>query len=164
MVKLVVSNTSPLSNLGVIGKLPLLRQIYPKLIVPSAVYKELAKFPTIQGELSALVQCGWLKVLPVKNQAMLKILSNRLDPGEAAAISLAIEIKAHRLLIDERLGRQTAIEYGLKIRGILGILANAKALGMISALRPILDELIEQAGFWVSPVLYQRILKDAGEI
>jgi predicted nucleic acid-binding protein len=31
---LIVSNTSPLSNLGIIGQLPLLQQIYPKVIIP----------------------------------------------------------------------------------------------------------------------------------
>lgn len=69
-----------------------------------------------------------------------------------------VELDASRLLIDERLGRSVAASYGLKLRGIVGILINAKQQGLIRVLKPILDRLIDEAGFPVSQALYDRAL------
>jgi len=67
------------------------------------------------------------------------------------------------LIIDEQLGRKIAIEYNLKITGILGILIEAKRQGLISLVKPILDDLINIAKFWVNSSLYNRILSIVGE-
>jgi predicted nucleic acid-binding protein len=48
-----------------------------------------------------------------------------LDPGERAAIALAISVHADRLLIDEQDGRAAAEERRLPITGTLGVLADA---------------------------------------
>jgi uncharacterized protein len=45
---IIVSNTSPISNLIVIGEISLLQQIYPKVLIPPAVYSELTHLPTLQ--------------------------------------------------------------------------------------------------------------------
>ncbi|NEQ42291.1 MAG: DUF3368 domain-containing protein [Leptolyngbya sp. SIOISBB] len=94
------------------------------------------------------------------NTALIQTLTQPLDLGEAEAIALAVEIEADRLLIDESLGRRIAEEYTLKIRGIL---VNAKQQGLLTAIKPLLQDLIEAAGFRVSNVLYERILREAGE-
>jgi predicted nucleic acid-binding protein len=39
---IVVSNTSPLTNLAAIGQLDLLRQIYHQIVIPEAVFHELS--------------------------------------------------------------------------------------------------------------------------
>lgn len=95
--------------------------------------------------------------------AFIQSLEQTLDPGESAAIALASERNADRLLIDERLGRRIATQYGLKIRGILGILVNAKEEGLIPAAKPLLDRLVNEAGFRVSQALYIRTLQESGE-
>ena len=161
---LIVSDTSPLSNLGIIGQLSLLQQIYPKVIIPPTVHLELLRLSTITEEITSLITLGWLEIQSVTDQLMLQTLSNSLDPGEAAAITLAIELSADRLLIDERIGRRVAVQYGLKIRGIIGILSNAKTIGLIPELQPLLDKLINQAGFRVSSQLYQQTLRDVNEL
>ena len=38
---IVVSNTSPLSNLAAIGRLELLQQLYGRILIPPAVYQEI---------------------------------------------------------------------------------------------------------------------------
>lgn len=38
---MVVSNTSPITNLAAVGQLDLLRQLYEKVLIPQAVYGEL---------------------------------------------------------------------------------------------------------------------------
>jgi uncharacterized protein len=62
------------------------------------------------------------------------------------------------LLIDERLGRREALQLGLSVIGILGILVTAKQRGLIPMVRTVMDALIEEAGFRVSTQLYDRVL------
>lgn len=86
-----------------------------------------------------------------------------LDAGEAEAIACALEINADLLLLDERRARETAQRLGLKFIGILGVLTEAKRRQLIPRIRPVLDNLRHQAGFWVTDALYQRVLAVAGE-
>lgn len=159
----IVSNTSPLSNLAVIGELDLLQQIYPKILVPPVVQSELMQFSEIQPAIATRLATGWLEVQAAQDLQLVSALEQTLDPGEAAAIALATELKADRLLIDERLGRRIAMQRGLKVRGILGIIVNAKNQGLLPAAKPLLDRLINEAGFRVSQALYERTLQKAGE-
>ncbi|MEO1209518.1 MAG: DUF3368 domain-containing protein [Cyanobacteria bacterium J06638_20] len=159
----VVSNTSPLSNLVVIGEIALLQEIYPKLLIPPAVQVELLRVPILRSAASSLIDTGWLQIHVPAPSELLHSLNQILDPGEAEAIALAVELQASRLLIDERLGRKVAAQHGLKLRGLVGILIHAKQQGLIPALKPILDRLVKQAGFRVSQTLYMRALQEAGE-
>ncbi|MBW4583330.1 MAG: DUF3368 domain-containing protein [Tildeniella nuda ZEHNDER 1965/U140] len=159
----VVSNTSPLSNFAVIGKIALLQQIYPKIVIPPAVYDELMRLREIQPMVTSSVSAGWLEIQTPTNFQLIQILQQTLDHGESEAIALALQLKVDRLLIDERLGRSIATQYGLSIRGILGILINAKDQGLIPALKPLLDQLIIQAGFRVERTLYEYSLREVGE-
>lgn len=160
---IIVSNTSPISNLIIISEISLLQQIYPKILIPPAVHSELTRLPTLQPTMVSLLGAGWLEIQAPTNLQLLDTLNQTLDSGEAEAIALAVELSAGRLLIDERLGRKVSASYGLKLRGLLGILIHAKQRGLIPALKPILDRLINQAGFRVSQALYDRTLQEVGE-
>jgi uncharacterized protein len=84
--------------------------------------------------------------------------------GEAEAIVLASELSADRLLIDDAAGRAIALRNGLQITGVLGILLIAKKQGLVDSVRSSLDDLINQAGFWVSDKLYRWVLSQAKEL
>ena len=86
-----------------------------------------------------------------------------LAPGEANAIALAIELGADDLLVDERLGRREALELGLSVIGVLGILVTAKQRGLILMVQPVMDALIDVAGFRVSDRLYRRVIDLSNE-
>jgi predicted nucleic acid-binding protein len=86
-----------------------------------------------------------------------------LDRGEAEAIALALELNADLLLIDERKGRVAASQLGIRVVGILGMLVEAKQRGFVSAIKPIVDDLIRQAGFWIRNDLYNRVLQSVNE-
>jgi predicted nucleic acid-binding protein len=141
----------------------LLEAIYQTVIIPDVVASELAAAsnPTI----SAILKLGWIQIQPLTNSQLADKLQQErgLDAGEANAIALALELRADDLLIDERLGRQEAVRLGLSIIGILGILLVAKQRSLIPQVQPVMDALIDKAGFRVSPQLYQRVLALAQE-
>lgn len=160
---IVVSDTSALSNLAIVNHLWLLEAIYQNVIIPDVVATELAA--ASNSTISAILKLGWIQTQSLINFKLADQLQQErgLDAGEANAIALAFELQADDLLIDERLGRQEAIRLGLSIIGILGILLVAKQRSLIPQVQPVMDALINQAGFRVSPQLYQRILTLAQE-
>jgi len=91
-------------------------------------------------------------------------LREQLDPGEAEAIVLAAELDAKLLLVDERRGRRIAIDRGLEVTGLLGVLAEAKARRLIPQCKPVLDDMIRVAGFWIGDDLRVRYLRGLNEI
>ncbi len=159
----IVSNTSPIGNLAIVGEISLLQQVYPRVFIPNAVYAELNCMPILRPTISVLLTSGWLRIRKPTNAHLVGLLKQTLDPGESEAIALAIELGADRLLIDERLGRLIAESYGLKPRGLLGVLIQAKRQNRLSDLKPLLDRLIQEAGFRVSQELYVRTLQAVGE-
>lgn len=78
-------------------------------------------------------------------------------------MALALEVSAERVLIDDAAGRAIALELGLTITGVLGVLLMAKQQQLIADVRSSMDSLITQAGFWIGDELYQRVLQQAGE-
>ena len=156
----IISDTSPITNLIKIGKLYILELLFTEIIIPVKVYEELANY---ENQKEIISQCAWIKVKKVQQTDLVQQLANFLDDGEAEAIALANELNARFLIIDERKGRQYAEKYGLKIIGLLGILIRAKQKGHIDFLKPILTELENDIGFRMSKSLLERVLREAGE-
>ncbi len=162
---IIVSDTSPIANLIVVGYVDLLPQLFETIVIPDVVYQELLANGENHPVTETVMTADWLDVRSVSDQSQVMILERecRLDPGEANAIVLAIELQATQLLIDERLGRTEAKRQGLRITGILGVLLAAKRQGLIPVIRPILDRLIGEANFRISTQLYTEALALAEE-
>ena len=159
---IVVSDTSPILNLRRIGRPELLVLLYGEVLVPPAVFAEL----TIKTDGASVMEgrpISSLIVVTPRDQKRVQQLRHSLDTGEAEAIVLAIECQADLLLVDERRGRRAAEAEGLRITGLLGVLADAKHAGLIDAVKPVLDDLIQRAGFWIGPELYKAVLTELGE-
>lgn len=108
-------------------------------------------------------RADWVEVKSCHNHSLMQTLTEKLDPGEAEAIALALEIQANLILMDEDLGRKIALQYHLQPLGILGILLKAKKAGLIVAVKPLMDNLIVKARFFVHQNLYDDVLQLAGE-
>jgi predicted nucleic acid-binding protein len=160
---IVVSDTSPLMNLAVVEHLRLLHQLYDTVLIPDAVWNELTSLSSQHAEVADVQTLSWLERYPGTTRAVVHALQAELDLGEAEAIALAVEKHADLLLMDERRGRQVAARMGLTSIGLLGILLEAKRREFLSEVKPILDDLIAKAGFWVSSQLYFRVLQAASE-
>ena len=107
---------------------------------------------------------SWTRVVAAEDQNEVAALLDQLDPGEAEAIVVAGELKAGLLLVDEKRGRRVALDRGLEVTGLLGVLAEAKARGLILRCQPVLEEMIRVAGFWIGEELKTRYLCGLGEL
>ncbi|CDM93489.1 MAG: DUF3368 domain-containing protein [Limnospira sp. PMC 1291.21] len=154
---IIVSNTSPINYLILIGQIDLLPELFRQVIIPQAVYSELS-----DTEAPNLVRTwittppNWLKIQPQPVSQASDTIINLLDPGERAAILLAQELKANLLLLDDMKARRTAIDRGLSITGILGILDQAATLKLIDL--PLAVQSLQATSFWASDSLFQRLL------
>ncbi|MBE9086136.1 DUF3368 domain-containing protein [Tolypothrix sp. LEGE 11397] len=162
----IISDTSVITNLISIEHIFLLQSLYERVIIPQAVYQELSRcHPIILSELLAEIS-PVLEIRTVIDKNKVEELKQqaKLDQGESEAIILALELKTDLLLIDERRGRAEAQRLGIRITGLLGVLLEGKTKGFIVSVKPLMDKLIESSTFWISPVLYEKILVLAGEI
>ncbi len=142
---IVVPDTGPLDYLLWIEAVDLLPQVYGAVVIPDAVHQELSH-PNApeRGRLWAASLPGWVSVrtpyLP---------LTLPVDIGEQEAISLAVEIQADLILVDDHRGREAAEAQGLIVTGTLGVLGQAAGLGLVD-LEDALERL-RQTNFRASP-------------
>jgi uncharacterized protein len=160
-----VSNTSPIFNLACIERLSLLSEQFGDVWIPEAVAVELREVPedAVRKKIEDAKQLGWLKSRPASNAALISLLTTELHAGEAEAIALALEMKADRVLIDERDGRRMARQLGLRLTGVLGVLLRGKTMGRLRSVKPDIEALRTKAHFFISTDLEKAVLSKAGE-
>jgi len=160
---MIVSNTSPIINLACIGRLDVLHALFGEMVIPDAVFYEITGVvPNAPGALDVRT-APWIRPYSVVNRPLVDSLRLELDPGEAEAIACAVEANAKLLLIDERRGRRVAQRLGLPITGLVGALLLARNRRLIASIRPLLDDLRQVAGFWISDALYYQAIHNADE-
>ncbi|HNN98085.1 MAG TPA: DUF3368 domain-containing protein [Pseudomonadota bacterium] len=153
----VISNTSPLTNLAAIGQFDLLRSLYGQLRIAEAVWDELNAEDRAWPGCAEVAAANWIERRAVQNRSLVMALRERLDPGEAETIALAVEVPPLLVLMDEKEGRRSAQRFGLKTVGVVGVLIEAKRRGLIGAVGPLLERLRQDAGFFLS----DRVMQDA---
>lgn len=152
MLKHILADTSCLIFLEKIGRLDWLKRLYTELLVAQDVADEYG-----------LPLPEFISVRQIQNQnVFMGLLSDNLGKGEAASLALALELENPFLILDDLKARKKANMLHVNYTGTPGILLLAKKKGLCEAVKPELDKLI-QRGMWLSPVLYQEILKIAGE-
>jgi predicted nucleic acid-binding protein len=151
---LVVADTSPLNYLILIQAIQWLPLLYRRIAIPPAVWSELSHqdAPRMVLDWVAAVP-PWLEIIT----PILRIPNLDLDEGESAAIALALELKANRLLLDERQGRKLiANRFPIEVAGTLAVLTDAAIAGHLD-LRQALAAL-RTTNFRASARLYDEVL------
>ncbi len=154
---IVVSDTSPITNLTAIRQLDLLQRLYNRIMIPVAVYDEMVNVGKPVPGSTEVKTLPWIQTQAVVDRQRVTTIQEsqeKIDLGEAEAIALALELKADLLLMDERRGRIVATNYSLQVTGLLGVIVQAKQNNLIQSVKPLLDQLIKQASFRVSDQLY----------
>lgn len=161
----VVSNTSPISNLAIIGKLHLLRDQFGTILIPEAVYRELMALtnPKAKAAIDSSLIEGWIRVQKTESPSLITAFNTRLHAGESEAIALAVGVSASCILLDEKEARAAARRMGLAITGVLGVLVLARKHGDIPALKPVIDQLRLEARFYIAENLEHELLKAVRE-
>jgi predicted nucleic acid-binding protein len=160
---IVVTDTSVVLNLCLLGLEEVLPTIFGEVQAPPAVKEEFLRLAKVDSRFASL---GFPPFIVIRAPRAIHqlLLTPRLHRGECEALSLAAEIHASRVLMDERAGRLAASELGLQCVGLLGILIDARRRNLIPHLAPHLDRLQTEARFWFSQSLRIQVLQLAGEI
>jgi len=141
---IVVADTSPFIALTNINQVELLPKLFGAVLVPPQVLNELGgALASPQLRAFSTTPPSWLRV-----QSPSQLIAGlSLHAGEIAAISLAVEVRADLLLIDERDGRLAAERNHLAVAGTIGVLERAASERLVN-LREVFDAL-KQTDFWI---------------
>lgn len=153
---IVVSDTTPLRYLILIEQVQLLPELFGRVVTTPDVVDEMNQ-PESPERIKLWVASlpNWLEVRqPIGHLPGV----SRLGRGEASAISLAMELKADVLLIDERDGTRVARAEGLFVTGTLGVLTTASKQGLVS-LRSALDALAK-TNYRHSPQMFESLIRE----
>ena len=148
---IVIADTTCFILLSKIDRLNLLKQLFKSITTTSFISKEFGNpLP------------DWVIIKDVKDTHYQEILNLEIDKGEASAIALAFELENTLLILDDLKARKVALKLNLDFTGTLGILIKAKEKGLISQIRPILEE-IQSTNFRFSEDVFRQILLVAKE-
>ena len=156
----VISNTTPLLSLLKIDKLNLLKELYGKIIIPEAVFREIENGKE-KPYYKDLTKIDWIEIQKIKNKSSRAYFTD-LDEGEAEVLILANEQNADLIIMDEIIGRRYVKHLGINLTGTIGVLLKAKNRGLIGSVKNLLTELTEK-GTWLNPDLISKILMLADE-
>lgn len=158
----VVVNTTPLIALSHVGQLSILQDLYGKIIIPEAVYRELSVKADSICKRAVDGALDWIRVEKIQNQMAKAMYKTQLHEGEVEVMILSKEMGADVVIIDDANAKKHAKYLGLPVTGTLGVLIKAKQEGYIEELKPILYQMIEH-GIYISNNLVEMCLKQVGE-
>lgn len=150
---IVVADTSPFVVPVAIGHVEILPTLSREVLIPPEVASELASSKR-PAEVTAFIATppSWLQILAPSSPESIP----GLDAGETAAIALAAEVHAGRLIIEEYRGCKAATERGLRIVGTVGVLELAAEMEFIDLEEAF--ERVKRTDFWISHALLDERL------
>lgn len=151
--ELVLPDTSCLIALTAADALPVLRDLYPRVVVPAAVAHEFgAPLPE------------WIEIveIPTIARPLASALSSSIGRGETELIALAATRPGSLVVLDDRRARRVARDMGLRLTGTVGVLLRAKGEHLLGSVHRALVA-AEAVGFRLSTELRQRALRLAEE-
>ncbi|MFS0555792.1 DUF3368 domain-containing protein [Brevibacillus sp. 179-C9.3 HS] len=165
MTKLI-SNTSPLIALSMIGQLHLLWELFDRVFIPQAVFTEICspedEFAFGKMEVMEAIREKRIELYEVRDELFVERMYGKLHHGELETIVGGMELQVDFVLIDERAARNMAKSFFLIPMGSIGILRLAKRVGKIEAVKPYLDLLVEKE-YRISKRMYDEVLRLEGE-
>ncbi len=151
----VVSNTSPLNYLVLIGADHILPERFGTIAIPTAVRDELSD-PGTPASVRAWIALppDWLDIHTV--EPVNDVHLDALHRGEREAILLAEKLNADLIILDEHAARTIAQQRGLPVAGTLGVLNEAGTHGLIDI--PEATHRLRHTSFRAAPSLYKWLL------
>jgi predicted nucleic acid-binding protein len=151
---LVIADSSPAIVLVNIGHVEVLPKLFGHIVIPPAVAQELASPSRPQAVRDfAATPPPWLRI---ERPSIVQPIAE-LHPGETEALSLALELHADLVLIDERRAYREAVARKLNAIGTVRVLERAAAQKLLD-LQNAFDRL-KKTDFWISHKLLDERLK-----
>lgn len=159
-----ICDSSPLIHYSRIGRLEILGRIFAEVLVPPAVWDEVALSGGQYPDIHSITNASWIRRQPLADAERANSLREVLHRGESEAIALAEEYAgAIPLILDDRRARRIAEGRGLQFNGSIGLLLVAKQRGIVREIAPVLTALVD-SGLFVSERLIGRVLAEANEL
>ncbi|MGA1826620.1 MAG: DUF3368 domain-containing protein [bacterium] len=156
---LIIADSSALIALATCQCLELLDRLFKEIIVPQSVFDEVI----VEGKIVSEKLRQYLqKKISQIDLTTAVISTGQLGRGEIEAMALYKQLQADYLLIDDKRARKVAKLNQIKVTGSLGILLLAKQEGLISAVKPFLDQL-RTSDIFINENLIVKILILANE-
>lgn len=156
---ILVADASALIALSACNSLPLLDALFGTVLVPEAVYLEVAAGDKPESEPLRHYLQDKVRQVDMRHFVYLDAYA---DSGETAAMLLYKELNADYLLIDDKRGRKVAAINQIKTVGSMGVLLQAKRAGLVAAIAPLLAK-IDTSPVFISRRLLETVLDLAGE-
>jgi predicted nucleic acid-binding protein len=160
---MIVSNTTPLSNLIQLQLLTLLGDLWGVVSIPMAVQHELERGSAFLGNWQDAEGASAIQVREVPSDPLTQQFLLSLHLGEAEALTLAIREHVSLFLCDDLDARRAANHHGIPVTGTLGLLLKAKQEGLIPEVLPYLERLRQEVRFWFTDDLYRQLQELANE-
>ncbi|MBM4340538.1 MAG: DUF3368 domain-containing protein [Deltaproteobacteria bacterium] len=157
----LICNTSPFQYLYQLELLNILQVLAERVIVPPAVVDELTEGRNLGLNLPDLSSLSWITVRRPVSEPAVPLVAD-LGPGETEVLMLAFELPGAVVVLDDALARLIAETLGFHLKGTWGLLLDAKRLGIIPAVKPLIDQL-HALRFRIAPQTRAVVLKLAGE-
>ena len=156
---ILVADASALIALSACDSLALLEALFGTVLVPQAVFLEVAAVDKPQSDRLRSYLQGKVRAVDMRGFVFLDAFA---DAGETQAMLLYKELAADYLLIDDKRGRKVAKINQIKTVGSLGVLLQAKRAGLISRVAPLIEKIAASPVF-MSESLIQTVLDLADE-
>ena len=156
---IVIADTGPIISLVLIDKLDILDKIFDEVKIANAVWEEITRDES-KPFIEKVKQYFKDKTCKIKSFNELTFI---MDYGESESLILYNEIKADFILIDDKKARNIAENFGAKCIGTLGLLSVAKDKGLISKLRPIFIDFLNNKRFYALNLINTILDKNAEE-
>ncbi len=154
---IVIADTTPLNYLVLVHQADPLPQLFGRVLIPPAVFEEL-HHPETPSPVRTWVADppSWLQVQSLRSDPDPAL--DYLDAGEREAITLAEEIHADQLLLDETDARREAARRNLPFIGTLGVLREAARREIVDL--PTTLTQLQGTTFYVDPELIRSLLEE----
>ena len=153
---MVVTNASPIIWLSQVEQFHLLNEMFDAVAISPAVYEETVIRAT--GYPNAIhvqhaCETGWMRVITPTDAVKIAMLRTHLHVGEAETLTLAEELQAELVIVDDLHARHFAKNMNLKLIGTAGLLLLAHRRGRPVDVRAVLDRM-RILGFRINDRVY----------
>lgn len=156
-----VVNASPLILLAKVGHLDLFSKLAEQVIIPASVADEVNQGPSDDPARQWLVGAGARLIVP-DPQPTQALSAWDLGKGETMVLTWAFLNPRFEAILDDRAARKCALVQGIPFRGTIGVILAARRNSVISAAKPVCDDLV-RSGLLIDATVLREALRLVGE-